>query len=151
MAETVDLSVPAGNGVSIIDRINGRRRLSVISKIGESLPLHCTANGKAILAALPTDIAERALARSLRGYSTFPLADRTRLTREIETIGHTGIAFDREEHAIGISAVGTAFTNPCGGLFAISIPVPTARFRRQENLLVEQLLSARRHIVARLG
>ncbi|HXP98192.1 MAG TPA: IclR family transcriptional regulator [Telmatospirillum sp.] len=151
MQETIDLSVPAGSGVSIIDRISGHRRLSVISKIGERLPLHCTANGKAILAALPADVAERRLARSVQGFSAFPLADISRLMREIETIRHIGIAFDREEHAIGISAIGTAFTNPCGGLVAISVPVPTTRFRRQESQLVDHLLSNRRQIVARLG
>ena len=38
----------------------------------------------------------------------------------------TGIARDEEEHSQGISAVGSAFRDQTGTIYAISIPVPTA-------------------------
>ena len=49
LGETVDLSVLKGNSAVFTDQIQGRHRLRAVSAIGESFPLHCTANGKALL------------------------------------------------------------------------------------------------------
>ena len=55
----------------------------------------------------------------------------------------TGIAFDREEHSLGISAVGTAFRDQAGTVYAISIPAPTSRAGAIEERAVALLLPAR--------
>jgi DNA-binding IclR family transcriptional regulator len=146
--ETVDLSIHRGGSVVFVDQIIGKRRLVATSATGERFPLHCTANGKAILAALPPDAAKRGLERSLREHGEFPLDDEDALWREIARIRRELVAFDREQHASGISAIGTAIADPCGGFFALSIPVPAARFRRTEAQLVEKLLEHRKRIIS---
>lgn len=148
--ETVDLSIQRGGSVVFVDQIIGKRRLVAISHTGDRFPLHCTANGKAILACLSPEIAKRTLDRSLREHGEYPLTDEKRLWDEIERIKTDFVAYDREEHASGISAIGTAMADPCGGFFAISIPVPTTRFRRIEAQLVEKLLKHRKLILSKL-
>ena len=51
--ETVDLSVLVGQAVRFIDQVPCAHRLQAVSAVGDMLPLHCTANGKAFLASLP--------------------------------------------------------------------------------------------------
>jgi DNA-binding IclR family transcriptional regulator len=149
--ETVDLSIQRGGSAVFVDQILGKRRLIAMSSTGERFPLHCSANGKALLAALPPEAAKHALARSLREHADFPLRDPDRLSRELEAARTGFVAFDREEHHAGIGAVGTAMNDPAGGLFAISIPVPMTRFRRTEAKLVERLLEHRSRILAKLS
>jgi len=149
--ETVDLSIQRGGSVVFVDQITGKRRLVAISHTGDRFPLHCTASGKAILACLTPEAAKRAVERSLREHSEYPLTNESRFWSEIETIKTDFIAYDREEHATGISAIGTAIADLCGGFFSISIPVPTARFRRTESQLVEKLLTHRKLIISKLN
>src|SRR5450631_3600095 len=61
VGETVDLSVLKGNSAVFTDQIQGRHRLRAVSAIGESFPLHCTANGKALLSVLSDDKLQRLL------------------------------------------------------------------------------------------
>ena len=61
------------------------------------------------------------------------------LDADLERIRRTGLAHDREENSLGISAVAMAFRMPDGQLAALSIPVPTQRFRKALPKLVEDL------------
>ena len=46
-----------------VDQVPAPRRLRATSAVGELFPLHCTANGKALLAALPAAEAAALLPR----------------------------------------------------------------------------------------
>ena len=50
--ETVDLAVVKKDHLMFIDQVIGSQRLRTVSAVGETFPLHCTANGKAYLAEL---------------------------------------------------------------------------------------------------
>jgi DNA-binding IclR family transcriptional regulator len=50
----------------------------------------------------------------------------------LDEILHSGLAYDADEHSDGISAVGFAFTDLAGEIHAISVPVPSSRFIRQQ-------------------
>jgi hypothetical protein len=58
VGETVDLAVLSGGSTVFVDQVPGRHRLVAISAVGERFPLHCTANGKAILACFSPEDAE---------------------------------------------------------------------------------------------
>jgi DNA-binding IclR family transcriptional regulator len=148
--ETVDVSIQRGGSVVLVDQIIGHRGLVVISAVGDRSPLHCTANGKAILAARSLQDARRGLALSLREHGEGPLYEEDRLWRELEAIRSEAVSFDREEYESGVSTISTAFNGPSGGFLAISIRVPTLRFRHAEARLVEKLLDHRRLIVSKL-
>lgn len=146
VGETVDLSVLSGGSAVFVEQVAGRHRLAAVSAIGDRFPLHCTANGKAILACLPP--AERAVSidQSLAEHSSFRIENRSRLSEDLDEISRTNLAFDLEEHAKGICAVGTAFVDPHGHPLAVSIPVPSQRFAEKKRLLAAHLLAFRSRI-----
>jgi len=146
LKETVDLSLLKGSCAVFVDQIPGEHRLRAVSGVGESFPLHCTANGKALLSLLPDEKWTKLIGKSLKAYTTQTVIDIEKLRQEINEYRHTQVAYDREEHTEGITAVGTAFLDPLDRPLAISIPVPTTRFVRLENQLVTGLRRARREI-----
>ena len=144
--ETVDLSVLKGAELIFIDQVPGAHRLRAVSAIGESFPLHCTAPGKALLSLLPDEKWSRLVGRSLHPHTPYTLTDLNALRREVEECRRTHIAYDRQEHTEGITAIGTALIDPLGRPLAVSIPVPTTRFDHQEERLLVELRRARREI-----
>jgi DNA-binding IclR family transcriptional regulator len=146
LKETVDLSQLKGNSAVFIDQIPGEHRLRAVSAIGESFPLHCTANGKALVSLLPDEKWTKLVGKSLKAHTARTLVDVEKLRQEVQECRRTRIAYDREEHTEGITAVGTAFLDPLGRALAISIPVPTTRFARLESDLVMGLRRTRHEI-----
>ena len=55
-----------------------------------------------------------------------------KLLKELAAIARSGVAFDRDEHVPGIPAVGVALAVQRGTIYAISVPVPSARFQDNE-------------------
>jgi DNA-binding IclR family transcriptional regulator len=149
--ETVDLSVLKGNTATFTDQIQGSHRLRAVSGVGESFPLYCTANGKAMLSLLPPDKAAKLLGNTLPRLTAKTITRPKQLLKLLATYRRTGIAVDDEEHTEGISALGTGFIDPLGRVIALSIPVPTARFRRIRTTISGPLLQARERIVKALG
>ena len=146
--ETVDLSALSHGKAVFLDQIVGAHRLRAVSAIGASFPLHCSANGKAMLALMTPE--ERARFRRTPPPQLTPNTITTwpRLEAEVRKVRAKGFAEDNEEHAVGICAVGVAFRGHDGELFAISIPTPTHRFRNAEEKLVAALLECRRRILS---
>ncbi len=143
--ETVDLSVLNGNTALFVEHVVGTQRLAAVSAIGTEFPLHSSANGKALLAAVsPT----RRMGL-LRGALGPPIAIR-QLEQELLAAQATGITYDRDEHTLGISAVGTWFSDAVGRPFALSIPVPSVRFGTGKHL-IKPMIKTRDLIVDHLG
>jgi IclR family acetate operon transcriptional repressor len=123
-----------------------------VSAIGVSFPLHCTANGKAMLAAMDIGELNRIKKRIRLSASTEnSIRSWARLEEELLGIRETGIAYDREEHSMGISAVGTAIIGFEGEIAAITIPTPTVRFVKKESELARALHFCRDEIEGILG
>jgi len=137
--ETVDLSILSGGSAVFIDQIPGQQRLVALSGVGERFPLHCTANGKAILACFAEEDAALLIEKSLAEHAAYPLVDRKKLLRELEATRRKHMAFDLGEHGQGISAVGVAMLDTSGRPIAVSIPAPTHRFEAQREALVAAL------------
>ena len=139
--ETVDLSIADQDKAVFIDQVSGTHRLTAVSAIGVSFPLHSSANGKAVLAAMAdADIAKLRKRLRLVAMTAHTITSWDRLEREIETIRRTGLAFDREENSIGICAVAMAIRSPSGEIAAISVPAPAQRFLANEEKLATALL-----------
>jgi DNA-binding IclR family transcriptional regulator len=149
--ETVDCAVLDGDHLRFIDQIAAPHRLRAVSSVGATFPLHCTANGKAILAELARDEVARVLPTRLKRCMPATITGRAELLAELETVRATHVAFDREEHTTGISAAGIAVRDPFGALAAISVPMPTQRFAGREQEIADALVAARAEIVRTLG
>ncbi|MFD5425644.1 IclR family transcriptional regulator [Streptomyces sp. NPDC127084] len=137
--ETVDLSVLEGDAVRFVDQVQSTQALRVVSAIGAAFPLHCTANGKAFLAAMPEEQAERLLQRPLGRFTPATVTSAAAVLDELAQIRASGVAFDREEHTTGIAAVGALVTRDGVPFAAISVPVPAERFAERESELVLHL------------
>lgn len=140
--ETVDCAVLDGDHLRFVDQIAAPHRLRAVSSVGAVFPLHCTANGKAILAALPPEAVREVLPARLERFTENTITRLADLARELETIRETGIAFDREEHTHGICAGGIAMRDAFGTLAALSVPMPAQRFRGREKEVARELTAA---------
>jgi DNA-binding IclR family transcriptional regulator len=132
LGETVDLAVLDGNVLRFVDQLPGSHRLRAVSAVGSEFPLHCTANGKALLAAMDLDDALALLPARLARLTAATITSRAVLLDELAEVRRSGVAFDREEHTEGIGAVGAAVFDAGGVAAALSIPVPMARFSGHE-------------------
>lgn len=138
--ETVDLSVLDGASVRFVDHISAPHRLQAVSAVGTAFPLHCTANGKAFLATMARAQADALLPPRLPGLTPHTITTRRDLWAALDEVRHTRVAFDREEHTLGICAVGAIIHDPYGPIAAISVPVPSERFAGNEDRLAASLL-----------
>jgi DNA-binding IclR family transcriptional regulator len=139
LAETVDLAAIKKNSLIFIDQVVGPQRLRTVSAVGETFPLYCTANGKAYLATLDNQAVERLVGKRHERRTPETITDIGDLIADLEKVRRTGIAYDREEHTLGICAVGVAIKDPLGNPLAISVPVPASRFPDTEKVIARRL------------
>lgn len=143
--ETSDLSVLRGSSMIFLDQVPGAHRLRTVSSIGEVFPLTTTANGRAVLALMPPakarKIAETEWTR--RGIE----GDWNTLSTALDKVRATGLAYDIDEHTMGISAIGIGFADALGELHAISVPIPSTRFASKLELVEAALTTTRTEII----
>lgn len=139
--ETSDLSVLRGNSMIFVDQVPGTHRLRTVSSVGEVFPVTTTANGRACLAALDRDKA-LALARA-EVEKTGGVLDTAKLCEILDDIAATGLAYDLDEHSDGISAIGFAFQDLAGDLYAISVPIPSSRFAARKGIIQDAMMQAK--------
>mgnify|MGYP000102417738 CR=1 FL=1 len=149
--ETVDLSMRRDKKMVFVDQIPSSHRLSAVSAVGESFPMFSSANGKAALSLLDDETIKKFLAGGIFKETSKTITNIPSLISDIEKIRQTKIAVDNEEHTEGVSAVGTALYDPLGRIFAVSVPVPTIRFTRSKESLIEALDDFREGLNASLN
>lgn len=139
--ETVALSIHSNDSVVFIDQVRGSFELRVESPLGKSLPLHSTAPGKAMMAAMDEKTLDK-VRRHLRlvELTSKSITNWDDLMADLEIVKQTGVAFDHEETSLGISAIAVALKLPNGDLAALSIPLPTQRFSPAERDTLEAIL-----------
>ena len=142
--ETVDLAEFRTDHLIFIDQHLGRHRLCAVSAIGRVFPLHNSANGKACLALLPPAEARQAAAASMGTDG----AGLDALLADVKQARAAQLAYDWEENAAGISAVGTAFRHRTGRVYAIAGPTPADRFAVAHEQIGQEVLRTRRMLLA---
>ena len=152
LKETVDLSVVKNDHLVFIDQVIGSQRLRMVSAVGETFPLYCTANGKAYLATLDDVAIAKLIGTSYEQRTPRTLTRLEDLLRDLKTVRKTGVAIDREEHALGVCAAGVVTRDPVGNAVAISVPVPAQRFYKHQRSIVARLQATKealeRHVLA---
>jgi DNA-binding IclR family transcriptional regulator len=144
LRETVDLAVVKRDHMVFVDQVIGPQRLRTVSAVGESFPLHCTANGKAYLAQLERPTIEQLIGRVYEKRTAKTLTRLDDLLKELDAVRKNGVAYDREEHTLGICAAGVALRDTLGNTIAISVPVPTQRFKGNQEIIAARLLATKR-------
>jgi IclR family transcriptional regulator, acetate operon repressor len=149
--ETVDLATIKKDHLIFVDQVIGPHRLRAVSAVGETFPLYCTANGKAYLAQLDEVAIARLIGTSFERRTANTITRLDELLKELRAARKSGIAFDREEHTVGICAAGVVMRDLLGNDVAISVPVPAQRFHAQEKLIAERLIATRRALEEHLA
>lgn len=149
--ETVDLAILDENQVLFVDQVSVPQRLQAASAEGSRFPLHCTANGKAILSLLSDEEILQMSPDNFPQYTMSTITSMEQLMSEINLIRQRGYAYDCEEHTLGICAVGSAFRTIFGELAAITIPVPATRFFGEQEKLTSALLETCQMIRQKVG
>lgn len=97
--------------------------------LGERAPLYCTGLGKAMLAHMPPEEAERIICGELRPYTTFTLCDPMVLRDHLDEIRRNGYAVDNMEHEFGVRCVAAPVFGANGQVMAaVSVSGPSPRF-----------------------
>lgn len=90
--------------------------------VGDVVPIHATAGGKAILSQLPRErIDEMLERRGLPPRTDKTITDRTELNRALRSVRDRGLAFERGEHLPSIQCVAAPITTPDGDVGAITV------------------------------
>jgi DNA-binding IclR family transcriptional regulator len=151
LRETVDLATVKKDHLVFIDQVIGPQRLRTVSAVGETFPLHCTANGKAYLAELDEVTIARLIGTKFERRTPATLTRLDDLLKDLRGVRKSEIAFDREEHTVGICAAGIVTRDLLGNHVAISVPVPVQRFSENQALIADRLLATKRALEARMA
>jgi len=143
LGETVDLFIVKRDQIVLVEQITGSQRLRAVSALGDSFPLYCTAAGKAYLAQFDEPAIERLIGSTYEPRTPHTLVGISELVADLKKVRKVGVAFDREEHTVGISTAGVVFRDLQGNCLSISVPVPSLRFAAYQRLIVQRLLATR--------
>ncbi|QSG04802.1 IclR family transcriptional regulator [Halapricum desulfuricans] len=121
---------------------------------GDVLPLHCTAPGKAILAAHSPEEATTLLSESERTPCTENTQTTAELRESLEDIRTQGWAVDREEWRTGIRCIATAVSDTNGklhGVLCVTGPTDSLSGKRFEQDVPGLLISSAQEIRSKLS
>ncbi|MEU5096674.1 IclR family transcriptional regulator [Streptomyces sp. NPDC020996] len=127
--ETVHLGVREGLEVVYLERIHGHEALQLPSRIGGSLPLTCTGVGKALLAFSGAELADEVFSSPLPSLTPHSITDPARLRMTLEKIQVSGLAYEEQEAALGVSCIAAPVFAGGTAVAALSVAVPRSRFR----------------------
>ena len=111
LKETVVLEVLSGENTIIAYLAEGPRPVRIAGSVGDILPLHVAAGAKAILAFSPPSVWNKFFNSTLPRFTENTITDTRILRDQFMDIKQKGFSFDKEEHDIGINAVGAPIFN----------------------------------------
>ena len=127
--ETIHLAQIDNGQVVFVDKVKANPRVETLARIGLVAPAYCTGVGKAMLA----NMAPKQLELAFQQQSFFSYTPNTKKSAEsvigeLDVIREQGVAYDREEHEVGIISIAAPILAPSGRLIgAISIATSTRR------------------------
>jgi IclR family transcriptional regulator, pca regulon regulatory protein len=134
LGHTVSTGVLSRGRVVYLHRLFGHRpgqfEVDGFLQAGASVPAHCTALGKVLLASLSAAERERLLAEldlELGSHGPKAIRDRRRLAAAVERIGASDAVLSDEEHVAGARSLAVLVPGARGGhTLAVEVTVPSA-------------------------
>jgi DNA-binding IclR family transcriptional regulator len=103
--ENVHLAVRSGHEALYVERITGRRSVTVKSRRGGRLPLHATGVGKVLLAYAPRVVRDEVLVTELKRFTPYTVVAPGLLREVLREVRRTGVAYAREEMTVGRTSI----------------------------------------------
>ena len=152
--ETTYLAVLRRGAVVPVEVVEADRPVRIISQLGEALPLHATAAGKAYLAFEPEDDLRALVPDGLQRFTERTVVDRAALLQQLRTVATSGYAVDLGECVDDIRAVAVPIRDYARNVVGtLSIVAPAYRLapERIEKEVAPLVLKAGRELSSRLG
>ena len=154
--ETIHLCTMENDQLVYIHKIESTQTLKVamMSRVGRSPPLYCTGVGKVMLAYQGSDKIQEFIDKTeMQKFTDNTITKSHDLLKELEKIRASGIAYDNEEHELGVSCVAAPIFNPAGSIIAaLSIAGPTVRMNIDKiKWMVELVKAAAAEITAKIN
>lgn len=128
--EATCISVEQDLQMVYIDVANAPNQMLLsVQQVGNTTPMHCTGNGKLLLADCPPEKLSRLIeSRGLPRYTENTITTRVALEAELQAIRERGYAIDNEEREIGVRCLAYPIRDYTGSVVAgISVTGPSTR------------------------
>lgn len=126
--ETVHLGQLDGANIRFLDSIESSRAVRVASRVGRTMPAHCTSTGKAMLSKLTLDeLRDLYPEDHLEALTEHSIASRANLERDLERVRRRGYAVSKQESEDGVTSVSVPVHGVDRSLYAINVSVPINR------------------------
>jgi IclR family acetate operon transcriptional repressor len=124
--ETIHLTVPEDRKMVLIERLETDKPVRTNMALGHALPVHASANGKAVLANSGPEVIRQLLADELPRYTDTTITDPDELRAELAAILERGFAVNHGEWRSDVGSVAAAVMGthekPIAGL-SVNIPI----------------------------
>lgn len=148
--ELVVFAAFSGESTMPLYQVRGEHAVTTDSHAGAELPVHATATGKAILAAMGEDSMAVLDAVELEQYTENTVTDRAALETDLEEIRERGFSLEDEERIEGMRGAGAAVANEntgeVVGAFALTAPRHRLRGDRFREAVPELIANRAREV-----
>ncbi|BBX97287.1 IclR family transcriptional regulator [Mycobacterium lacus] len=154
LRETTHVGMLDGPSVRFVAAVEGPTAVRVASRLGRTLPAHCTSTGKVLLAQLSeTELRQLLPHENLERVTARSIGIRTELEAELSRIRERGYAVNREESEEGVASVAVPIPTRAPGLrLALNAAAPHNRLDSSRySTIAAALVKAAKEIGDQLG
>ncbi|CAM4434631.1 Pectin degradation repressor protein KdgR [Mycobacterium basiliense] len=154
LRETVHIGLLDGASVRFVAAVEGPSAVRVASRLGRTMPAHCTSTGKAMLAQLSQPELHQLLPdEQLARVTPRSIGTRAQLEAELSRIRQRGYAVNREESEEGVASIAVPIPVRAPGLrLALNAAAPRNRLDKSRHAAVAAaLVKAAKEIGDQLG
>jgi len=151
--ETVHLAILDQGSVLYINKIESGQAIRMSTSVGARAPVHCTADGKALLAFQPEAFIDELIRQGLPALSPKTITEGKALLRDLATVRSRGYAIDDEESELGLRSIAAPIRSHSGAVIAsLSIAGPAHRVSRKTLLsYARDVVGAAETVSQRMG
>lgn len=151
--ETIHLTVPDDGKMVLIERLETDKPVRISMALGHALPIHASANGKALLANSSLEVIRQLLADQLPRYTDTTITDPDELRAQLAAIRQRGFAVNHGEWRSDVGSVAAAVMEAEEKPIAsLSVNIPISRLTEEsEAAFGAAVCEAASNLSARLG
>lgn len=132
VGETCNLAMLRKGEVAYLDRVEAEWPLRLHLPVGTTVPAHCSASGKLLIAHMPAAERDALLATlPLPRFTPNTITDRGLLARELDRILACGYSLDNEEYVAGVACVAVPVRVAGEVIAAVAVHAATPRLPLQ--------------------
>lgn len=129
---------------------SGNEPIKLMSKVGNRLPLHCTALGKALLSNKSYEQMEALLPEPFERFTQHTISNVKQLYEEITEFKKEGLFYEYEEITEFARCIAVPLKNGEQIIGALSISFPTFRGDEEKVEIIKKLLKDYSYIIERI-